>query len=489
MTEDVFSIVEPGRSPTVTGSRRLSADSLRLFADGLRIVDIVTVLLAAYGSYLVYIQSHVDSFRSEYGSTALLAAIFLPFVMDKTGSYKVARLDQRAHLCRAAALGCVILFGGLLAIGFITSSLDYVERIWVLLWFVTTVTVMFGARIALAATTRCLKAAGHLRQRIAVIGAGPWGKRLVDHLALLSSQSLEVVGVFDSRQMRASAKYPPPDGTLDDLIALGRAGQIDKIIVALPWSAEHRLLEIIRTVKELSIDIALSPDQIGFSLMNRPVDYVGELPLMRVVDRPLSHWRYVAKLLEDQILAALALLLLVPVMGAVAIAIRLDSPGPILFRQKRHGFNNTEFDVLKFRTMRVERSDALGARQTSRNDGRITRVGAFLRKTSLDELPQLFNVLLGDMSIVGPRPHPIGMRTANRLGEDIIEEYAHRHRVRPGITGWAQVNGYRGATETPAQLQRRVELDLHYIDNWSIMFDVKIVLLTVVAVLSRRNAF
>ncbi|MBI3517663.1 MAG: exopolysaccharide biosynthesis polyprenyl glycosylphosphotransferase, partial [Proteobacteria bacterium] len=210
---------------------------------------------------------------------------------------------------------------------------------------------------------------------------------------------------------------------------------------------------------------------------------------MRVVDRPLSHWRYVAKLLEDRILAAIALVLLSPVLAAIALAIRLDSPGPVLFRQKRHGFNNTEFQVYKFRSMKVEQSDALGARQAARNDTRITKLGAFLRKSSLDELPQLFNVLRGDMSIVGPRPHPIGMRTGNRLCEDIVDEYAHRHRVRPGITGWAQVKGFRGATETPTQLQRRVELDLHYIDHWSIVFDLKIILLTAFAVLRRENAF
>jgi lipopolysaccharide/colanic/teichoic acid biosynthesis glycosyltransferase len=176
-------------------------------------------------------------------------------------------------------------------------------------------------------------------------------------------------------------------------------------------------------------------------------------------------------------------------MLAVALAIRLDGPGPVLFRQKRHGFNNTEFEVFKFRSMRWEQRDALGTRQTSRDDNRITKFGAFLRTTSLDELPQLLNVLRGDMSIVGPRPHPIGMRTANRLCEDIVEEYAHRHRVRPGITGLAQVQGFRGATQTAAQLQRRIELDLHYIDNWSIMFDLKIILLTVLAVLRRENAF
>ncbi|MBV8165621.1 MAG: exopolysaccharide biosynthesis polyprenyl glycosylphosphotransferase, partial [Alphaproteobacteria bacterium] len=288
---------------------------------------------------------------------------------------------------------------------------------------------------------------------------------------------------------RATSKYPPPDGTLEDLIELGKKRRIDKIIVALPWSAEHRVLDMINTFKGLAVDIVLSPDQVGFSLMNRPVDYVGELPLMRVVDRPLSHWRYIAKLIEDKLLAGIALVALSPLLAIVAVAIKLDSPGPVFFRQKRHGFNNTEFEVYKFRSMKVDQLDHSGARQASRNDSRITKLGALLRASSIDELPQLINVLKGDMSIVGPRPHPIGMRTANRLCDEIIEEYAHRHRVKPGITGWAQVKGFRGATETAAQLQRRVEFDLQYIDNMSIAFDIKIMFLTVIAVLRRENAF
>jgi Undecaprenyl-phosphate glucose phosphotransferase len=324
---------------------------------------------------------------------------------------------------------------------------------------------------------------------VAINGAGPWGARLQEYLIRQRTHPVDIIGTFDPRLTRATSKYPPPDGTLEDLIELGKTRRIDKIIVALPWSAEQRLLDIIHMFKGLAVDIVLSPDQIGFSLMNRPVDYVGELPLMRVVDRPLSHWRYIAKLLEDKILAATALLLLSPVLAMVALAIRLDSPGPVFFRQKRHGFNNTEFEVYKFRSMKWEQRDTTGAKQASRNDSRITRLGAFLRASSIDELPQLINVLKGDMSIVGPRPHPIGMRTANRLCDEIIEEYAHRHRVKPGITGWAQVKGLRGATETAIQLQRRVEFDLHYIDNWSITLDLKIMLLTVITVLRRENAF
>lgn len=208
--------------------------------------------------------------------------------------------------------------------------------------------------------------------------------------------------------------------------------------------------------------------------------------------RPLSPWNSVAKTVHDMVLAAVICLALLPLMTLIAIAIRIDSPGPLLFRQRRHGLGNCEFDIYKFRTMHFAPAAVATTaplQQTLRGDPRITRVGAFLRKTSLDELPQLINVLQGSMSLVGPRPHAVDMRTESRLGEEIIEVYSHRHRVRPGMTGWSQINGARGATDTEAQLRRRVELDLHYIENWSLLLDLKILSRTPKEVLRSRNAF
>jgi lipopolysaccharide/colanic/teichoic acid biosynthesis glycosyltransferase len=221
------------------------------------------------------------------------------------------------------------------------------------------------------------------------------------------------------------------------------------------------------------------------------VGQVGDaLPVVLLADRPIRHWSAVLKSGADRVLAAGLTLLLLPLLAGIALAIRLDSPGPVLFTQRRHGFNNGEFDIYKFRTMRVA-TDGAGAalQQTVRGDPRVTRVGRFLRKWSLDELPQVFNVLGGTMSLVGPRPHAVNMRTEQRLGHEIIDAYPHRHRVRPGIAGWAQINGARGATDTAAQLQRRITLDLHYIQNWSPLLDAKILVLTFREVLRATNAF
>jgi exopolysaccharide biosynthesis polyprenyl glycosylphosphotransferase len=223
--------------------------------------------------------------------------------------------------------------------------------------------------------------------------------------------------------------------------------------------------------------------------LRRPVISEGGCPAIRITDRPISGERFMIKVAEDKIIGFVLLFIFSPLLIAIAIAIKLTSPGPVLFRQPRHGYNNRVFEVLKFRTMRQDLGDPTGARQAQRNDSRVTRLGRFLRRTSLDELPQLFNVLRGEMSLVGPRPLPIGMRTQDLACHECAEQYAHRHRVRPGITGWAQVCGYRGATEHPVQLQQRVKLDLFYIENWSLQFDLKILFLTGLRLLNSKSAF
>jgi exopolysaccharide biosynthesis polyprenyl glycosylphosphotransferase len=208
-----------------------------------------------------------------------------------------------------------------------------------------------------------------------------------------------------------------------------------------------------------------------------------------VFDRPLSDWNAAVKAVFDRVVAAFALVLLAPVMLATALAVKLDSRGPVFFRQKRHGFNNEIIEVLKFRSMYAEMADVNAARQVTKDDPRVTRVGRFIRKTSLDELPQLVNVLRGELSLVGPRPHAIETKAGNRLYQDVVDGYFARHRMKPGITGWAQVNGWRGETDTVEKLERRIEHDLHYIENWSLSFDLYILAMTPISLFNTRNAY
>jgi lipopolysaccharide/colanic/teichoic acid biosynthesis glycosyltransferase len=212
--------------------------------------------------------------------------------------------------------------------------------------------------------------------------------------------------------------------------------------------------------------------------------------LSLLADRPIKRWDAVVKTSVDLLIGGLVTVLLLPLLAIIALAIRFDSPGPVIFKQRRHAQYNREFEILKFRTMQWNASAAAqDLRQTSRRDERITSLGRFLRASSLDELPQLFNVLKGDMSLVGPRPHAVDMRTEGRLGHEITDLYPQRHRVKPGITGWSQVNGARGATDTVEQLRRRVTLDLHYIENWSLLLDLKVLALTAREVIRGTNAY
>jgi exopolysaccharide biosynthesis polyprenyl glycosylphosphotransferase len=214
------------------------------------------------------------------------------------------------------------------------------------------------------------------------------------------------------------------------------------------------------------------------------------MPVIDIFDKPIADWDVFVKAAFDKIVGALCLIALSPAMLAVAIAVKLDSRGPALFKQSRYGFNNEKIEVYKFRSMYVDQLDVAARRLVTRNDPRVTRVGRFIRRTSLDELPQLFNVVFkGDLSLVGPRPHAMHARAADHLYDDVVDGYFARHRVKPGITGWAQVNGWRGETDTPEKIQKRVEYDLDYIENWSLLRDIYILALTPFALVRGHNAY
>jgi exopolysaccharide biosynthesis polyprenyl glycosylphosphotransferase len=240
----------------------------------------------------------------------------------------------------------------------------------------------------------------------------------------------------------------------------------------------------------LPVDIRLAAHSNKLRFRPRSYSYIGQVPVIDVVDRPIADWDVVMKWLFDKTIGGLILLCALPVMAAVALAIKFDSKGPVFFKQKRYGFNNDLIEVYKFRSMYVDMSDAKADKLVTKDDPRVTRVGRFIRKTSLDELPQLINVVVkGNLSLVGPRPHAVNAKAETRLYDDAVDGYFARHRVKPGITGWAQVNGWRGETDTQEKIQRRVEHDLYYIENWSVVFDFMITLRTPFALLKTENAY
>jgi Undecaprenyl-phosphate glucose phosphotransferase len=330
------------------------------------------------------------------------------------------------------------------------------------------------------------------RQRIAVVGAGESAARLIRWIERTAPGMAEIIGVFDDRdreRIGASTLAHQVRGNTADLIELYKSAAFERIVIALPHSAEDRLLHLLRKLRRLPVDIVLGPDLMGFNMPEQEMAEVAGLNLLSLAHRPIREPQRLLKSSFDLAIAAGMVLLLSPLLLGIAVAIKLDSNGPVLFRQRRQGLGDRLFNVLKFRTMYTDLGDPRGANQTKRDDPRITRVGAILRKTSLDELPQLFNVLLGDMSLVGPRPHTPHMLIGDKRHSELVAEYSFRHRVKPGITGLAQVAGHRGAVDTPDQLRARVDLDLYYIDHWSLWLDIKILFRTALVCLSRHNAF
>jgi putative colanic acid biosynthesis UDP-glucose lipid carrier transferase len=272
-------------------------------------------------------------------------------------------------------------------------------------------------------------------------------------------------------------------GLLSDYVECNR---ISQVWIALPMSAQEQISNILKALDHSTADIKFVPDLFGLQLLNHSVDQVAGLPVINLRASPLDGNARLIKAIEDRMLAAMILVLIAPLLTTIAIAVKLSSPGPVLFRQKRHGLDGKIIEVWKFRTMRVHAEEGDRVTQATRHDPRITKLGRILRRTSADELPQFFNVLQGSMSIVGPRPHALAH---NHQYKDEVENYMQRHRVKPGITGWAQVNGLRGETDTIAKMAARVEYDLYYMQNWSLMFDLRIVALTVVKGLVGRNAY
>ena len=363
---------------------------------------------------------------------------------------------------------------------------------WLLAWGTASTTTALGVHLLARPVVNRWRTAQLAVHRVAIVGSGEPARRLVEWIEANARDVVEVVGLFDDRRGSTPDRVALSHlvlGTTDDLIEYYRNAPIDKVIIALPHQAEERLLTILQRLKQLPVDIALSPDLVGFRVPAMDRGDLAGLQMTALAQRPLRASERFFKEIFDRCAAALLLLVLSPLLLASALAVKLTSPGPMFFRQERHGLGNRIFHVLKFRSMRTDLQDVSGAQQTQRNDARITPVGSFLRRTSLDELPQLINVLMGDMSLVGPRPLPVQMRVEDRLNYEIVSEYAFRHRVKPGITGWAQVKGHRGAVDTAEGLQSRVAYDLYYIENWSLWLDLKILFMTGAVCALGKNAF
>ena len=354
-------------------------------------------------------------------------------------------------------------------------------------WLVAFLVLMGGARLVLAGWIRGSLRDGWLARRVAVVGCSALGHQIAKCIATDEGAVDQFVGMFDNDPPTGN----PHDhgvGKLADLVALSRRERVDAIIIALPRSRAHEVETLRSYLRTLVSDVYLAPED-GIVTDPASLVWLGDNPLISIIRRPLQDHQALYKAVFDRLVAGVLLLAFLPLLLVIAALIKLDSRGPVLFHQPRMGFNNVPFTVFKFRSMYHDMADLMADRQTCRDDPRVTRIGRVLRKLSLDELPQLLNVLLGDMSLVGPRPHAPNTKAEGFLLEDAVADYAERHRIKPGITGWAQVNGARGEIRTIEQIQLRLQYDMEYIRNWTLGLDIKILFLTVAREIVSSRAF
>jgi putative colanic acid biosysnthesis UDP-glucose lipid carrier transferase len=377
----------------------------------------------------------------------------------------------------------------LLFLAFSTKTSEVYSRKLFITWFIITPLILIVWRGWLQIILGSLRKRGLNTQTVAIVGARELGAYLARTILEAPWMGLRPIGFYDDRKPAGSRPLvrEPIEviGNIDSLVKHAREGKIDIVYITLPMRAEGRIQEVIARLSDTTASVYMVPDFFMFDLLHASWGNVGDLPVVSISETPFYGVDGLVKRVEDIIIASLILLVVAIPMIAIAIGIKISSPGPVIFRQYRYGLRGNKIEVWKFRTMIVLENGKM-VQQAQKHDPRVTRFGALLRRTSLDELPQLINVLQGKMSLVGPRPHAVAH---NEQYRKLIDRYMLRHKVKPGITGWAQINGWRGETDSLDKMQKRIEFDLAYIHNWSLWLDFKIILMTAFKVFTDKNAY
>lgn len=461
--------------------------SKRVVCDMTQVADIAVVFFSALFAKYSYLTTilGVDVPLEIYALIGGAGALLSSLLLRKRGVYRFENLARGHNNFANILFGLAIAFLILVGFGYVLKASSAISRGWYISWFFFST---FGVLLVHSAVSRFVGlslAKGFFVRNVVIFGTGPIAEKLSELIDKKVHPDMRLVGIYDDRaDPRSNVTLSSNSGGLSDLIRYAQSHPIDEVLIALPLTDEVRINNLVNQLSILPIDIRLCPTASPLLTTPRALHNYSGLPVLELESRPLDDWGPLVKLMEDYVLGAMMIIFFAPIMLLIAVAIKIDSAGPVFFRQRRHGFNHQVITVLKFRTM-VVAQDGANVPQAKRDDPRVTRVGRFLRKTSLDELPQLINVLRGEMSLVGPRPHAL---SHNEHYSAHLENYANRHKVKPGLTGWAQVNGFRGETETPEKMRCRVECDLYYINNWSLWFDIKIILMTPFFALT-KNAF
>ncbi len=430
-----------------------------------------------------------EHWREMHTTATIVAVVLFHFVTQSMGLYRAWRGETIGREVFRAFLSWGVVTAVLLLLAFVSKrSADY-SRAISLFWGIGTPVGIAIWRTALRLVLRRARSQGRNTRAVAIAGLTELGERVASTIVQQPFLGLRILGYYDDRFEERCHPIPPElgkrEGHLDDLVEAAKNGEVDLVYIALPLRAEPRINELVRKLADTTADVYMAADFYAFDLLHANWGTLGDVPVVSIHETPfygVSGW---LKRAEDIVVGTMILLLILIPMTIVAIGVKLTSPGPVFFRQRRYGLNGEVIHVLKFRSMTVM-EDGGEVKQATKNDQRITKFGAFLRRTSLDELPQFLHVITGSMSIVGPRPHAV---THNEAYRSKIQGYMLRHKVKPGITGWAQVNGWRGETDTLEKMEKRIEHDLYYIRNWSLLWDIKIIFLTVFGSKVRKNAY
>jgi len=474
------------------GWRAAKTMSTHILMSIVRVLDFALLLIAAWlGALGVGAWLETPS-RGLLTIAAFIGAGTGCIGLTSQGGYALDRLRSPQSQMWPILKAVVLAASGVITCLFLANAEAPPLRAFPFAFVASALLLLAGFRLGLRALIRRWTKAGYFRRRIAVVAVNDFSQEFIERLQA-EPDAFEIVGVYDDRlpagrvpSLHANTRVR---GTVADLVRDSREENIDVIAVALTLSAVQRISTILEQLSSTVAYVCLTTDLAGLTYRDDQFGAVGSNPVISIGEAPLKGWQVANKACFDFVFGTIAIVILSPVLALLALAIRLDSKGPILFRQPRLGFNNRMFICYKFRTMYADRTDVMADRQTIRGDSRITRVGKWMRRLSFDELPQLLNVINGTMSLVGPRPHAPNTKAADKLFAEVVQQYALRHRVKPGITGWAQVNGWRGETTSIEQIENRVRCDIFYIDNWSFFFDIKIIAMTITREILSRHAF
>lgn len=454
----------------------------------MRILDIVAVVVSGVTAYY-YRFGHID-FSQRYLVALITAALVTLVVFPSFHLYESARAkgfwQNIQNLIKA--MGAVVLL--LAGLAFLTKTGESFSRAWFITTAIFSVSLLVLFRCTLLVFLRLMRAHGWNERRVIIIGARELTQKLVETVQQSLWTGFRIIAIFDDhvdekKVMIGNIPILPTPSNIDAYLA-AHEETIDEVWLTLPLTAEARVKELLHDLRHQTIPIRFVLDIFGASFFSHSIADLAGFPALNLNYSPMVGLNRFVKAIEDRVLALFIVLLISPILLLIALGVKFSSKGPVFFKQRRHGWDGRIIKIYKFRTMYEHQEQQGVVTQATQNDTRITPFGKFLRRTSLDELPQFLNVLQGRMSIVGPRPHAV---SHNEFYKDSIEAYMQRHKVKPGITGWAQVNGWRGETETLEKMQKRVEFDLYYIENWSLIFDLKIIFLTVFQGFVNKNAY